>query len=283
MELATNSEQKLNFASQKEQQLKQKISILETKINEINESIRYASIIQQAVLPNMQLFLESFNDAFVYNAPKDLLSGDFYWHYRYKNSVYFAVGDCTGHGVPGALVNMAANSFLQQIIKQKGIYNPSKIIELLDKEISSLLNNNRSVGQTNDGIDMGLCRFDIDTRKGHYCGAGRPLYLIRKGELTEFDKGKNAIGYITGSKKEFNSIYFDLRKDDTFYLFSDGYTDQFGGENIKKFNRKRFRTLLASIQGMPLNKQEDELRLSFENWKGRHEQIDDVCVLGVRI
>ena len=181
------------------------------------------------------------------------------------------------------MVNMAANSFLQQIIKQKGIYNPSKIIELLDLEISSLLNNNRSVGQTNDGIDMGFCRFDIKSRKGHYCGAGRPLYLIRKGELIEFNKGQNSIGYLAGQKKIFKSVYFDLRKDDTFYIFSDGYTDQFGGENVKKFNRKRFRTLLTSIHKMPMDKQEDELRLSFDNWKGKHDQIDDVCVLGITI
>jgi len=266
-----------------ELQLKEKVLTLENKVNDLHDSIRYASVIQQAILPNMQLFLDSFTDAFVYYEPKDLISGDFYWHYRHKNTVYFAVGDCTGHGVPGALVNMAANSFLQQIIKQKGVYNPAKIITLLDKEMSALFNNNRSVGQTNDGIDMGLCQFNLNTKKGHYCGAGRPLYLIRKGELIEFDKGKNAIGYLADTKKTFTSIYFDLKKNDSFYMFSDGYTDQFGGENIKKFNRKRFRVLLKSIQDKTLTQQEDELRLTFENWKGKHEQVDDVCVLGVRI
>jgi len=265
-----------------ELQLKEKVLTLENKVNDLHDSIRYASVIQQAILPNMQLFLDSFTDAFVYYEPKDLISGDFYWHYRHKNTVYFAVGDCTGHGVPGALVNMAANSFLQQIIKQKGVYNPAKIITLLDKEMSALFNNNRSVGQTNDGIDMGLCQFNLNTKKGHYCGAGRPLYLIRKGELIEFDKGKNAIGYLADTKKTFTSIYFDLKKNDSFYMFSDGYTDQFGGENIKKFNRKRFRVLLKSIQDKTLTQQEDELRLTFENWKGKHEQVDDVCVLGVR-
>ena len=274
---------KFNYNVEKEQHLTGQISSLENKVKEMNESIRYASIIQQSILPNIHLFLDSFADAFAFYEPKDLISGDFYWYYRHKNTVYFAVGDCTGHGVPGALVNMAANSFLQQIIKQKGIYNPAKIIELLDKEISTLLNNNRSVGQTNDGIDIGFCRFDLNTKKGHFCGAGRPLYLIRKGKLIEFDKGKNAIGYAFGSKKEFRSVYFDLKKDDTFYLFSDGYTDQFGGDNIKKFNRKRFRNLLKSIQDKTLDQQEDELRLTFDNWKGKHDQIDDVCVLGVRV
>ncbi len=261
----------------------EKISALENKVKDLNDSIKYASIIQEAILPNIHLFLEVFNDAFVYYQPKDLLSGDFYWIYRHKQSVYFAVGDCTGHGVPGALINMAANSFLQQIIKQKGVYNPAQIVTLLDKEISLLLNNNRSVGKTYDGIDLAFCRFDLQTRKGHFCSAGRPLYLYRKDKLHEFKKGKFAIGFDSKNEKKFESIYFNLRKGDTFYLFSDGYTDQFGGQNVKKFNRKRFKNLLQSIQLMDLKKQEEALRLNFDNWKNAHEQIDDVCVLGVRI
>jgi serine phosphatase RsbU (regulator of sigma subunit) len=211
-----------------------------------------------------------------------MLSGDFYWFYRHNNSVYFAVGDCTGHGVPGALINMAANSFLQQIIKQRRVYNPAHIVKLLNQEISSLLNNNRSVGQTYDGIDLGLCRFDLKSKKGHFCGAGRPLYLIRNNNLIEFNKGKSAVGY-TPQKKTYDSVYFDLKKNDVFYLFSDGYTDQFGGQNIKKYNRKRFKTLLKNINELPLDKQEKELHFAFENWKGKQEQIDDVCVLGVKI
>jgi serine phosphatase RsbU (regulator of sigma subunit) len=283
MELVNEALETDQSVSGKENLLEKKVSSLQEKVKEHNESIRYASVIQQAILPNISLFLSAFNDAFVFYEPKDLISGDFYWFYRHKNTIYFAVGDCTGHGVPGAMVNMAANSFLQQIIKQKGVYNPAKIITLLDKELSTLLNINRSVGETYDGLDIGLCRFDLDTKKGHYCGAGRPLYLVRKGNLIEFDKGKSSIGYFKGNKERFNSVYFDLRKGDNFYLFSDGYTDQFGGENIKKFNRKRFRTLLQSIQSMTLDKQEKELRLSFDNWKGKHEQIDDVCVLGVQV
>jgi len=258
------------------------INTLKSKVDEMQESIRYASGIQQAILPNIHLFLDVFKDAFVYFQPKDLLSGDFYWFYRHNNSVYFAVGDCTGHGVPGALINMAANSFLQQIIKQRGVYNPAHIVKLLNQEISSLLNNNRSVGQTYDGIDLGLCRFDLKSKKGHFCGAGRPLYLIRNNNLIEFDKGKSAVGY-TSQKKTYDSVYFDLKKNDVFYLFSDGYTDQFGGQNVKKFNRKRFKTLLKNVSELPLDKQEKELHFAFENWKGKQEQIDDVCVLGVRI
>jgi len=273
----------LNSQIENQQSLIQQVSTLKTKVREMNESIQYASILQQSILPNIHLFLESFSDAFVFYEPKDILSGDFYWYYKHKNDIYFAVGDCTGHGVPGALVSMAANSFLQQIIKQKGIYNPSKIVELLDQEISTLLNSNRIVGTTNDGIDLGLCKFNLKTKKGHFCGAGRPLYLIRKGELIEFNKGKNAIGYVAGTKKEFRSVYFDLKKNDTFYLFSDGYTDQFGGENIKKYNRKRFKKMLASLQNKSLYNQENELRLSFDNWKGKQDQIDDVCVLGIKI
>ena len=157
------------------------------------------------------------------------------------------------------------------------LYNNKKMISYSEDQIIQLIKKEFKLKE------IYILSPVIKSRKGHYCGAGRPLYLLRKGELIEFDKGKNAIGYAGGRKKVFKSIYFELKKDDTFNLFSDGYTDQFGGENIKKFNRKRFRTLLTSIHKMPMDKQEDELRLSFDNWKGKHEQIDDVCVLGIKI
>ena len=132
-------------------------------------------------------------------------------------------------------------------------------------------------------MDIVFCKFDLENQIGYFCGAGRPLIRVRNGEMTEFKKGLSSVGYDILGNKSFETISFELEKGDTFYLFSDGYTDQFGGENIKKFNRKRFRSLLTSLYEMDMTDQKKELRLSLRNWMGGHEQIDDVCVVGVKI
>lgn len=266
-----------------EENLVKRLAELEAKSREMEESIRYAGSLQQSILPNERIFQNAFMDAFVLFQPKDIVSGDFYWIYQHHDDVYFAVGDCTGHGVPGALVNIAGNTLLRQIIRLEGVSDPATIIRLLDNELTSLFNENLTVGTRRDGMDIVFCKFNLRTGKGSFCGAGRPLVLIREGQLVEFKKGSDSIGYCLNCKKEFETVYFNLQKGDVFYLFSDGYTDQFGGENVKKFNRQRFRNLLLSINEMPMEKQKKELELSFSNWKGNQEQIDDVCLIGVSI
>lgn len=260
-----------------------RIEYLESRAKEMEESIRYAGSLQRSILPNEQLFKDVFNDAFVMFQPKDIVSGDFYWIYTYGDDIYFAVGDCTGHGVPGAMINIAGNTLLKQIIQLKGVSDPATIISLLDRELVGLFNDNLTVGQTYDGMDIAFCKFNRTTMKGAFCGAGRPLILVRNGELIEFKKGPSAVGYNDISEKVFESVEFELQSGDQFYLFSDGYTDQFGGENIKKFNRQRFRNLLLSLEEMRMVEQKEELELSFDNWKGKYEQIDDVCVMGLKV
>lgn len=266
-----------------DQQLVQRLAYLESKASEMEESIRYAGNLQRSILPNERIFQNIFNDAFVMFQPKDIVSGDFYWIFQHHDDVYFAVGDCTGHGVPGALVNIAGNTLLRQIIRLEGVSDPALIIRLLDNELTALFNENLTEGTRRDGMDIVFCKFNLKSRKGSFCGAGRPLYLIREGQLVEFKKGPDSIGYNPDGIKFFETIHFSLEKGDTFYLFSDGYTDQFGGENIKKFNRNRFRNLLLSMQEFSLSKQKKELELSFENWKGIQEQVDDVCVIGIKV
>lgn len=266
-----------------EQELVQRLAYLEAKSLEMQESIRYAGSLQQSILPNERIFQNAFNDAFVLFQPKDIVSGDFYWIYQHHDEVYFAVGDCTGHGVPGAMVNIAGNTLLRQIIRLEGISDPAKIMRLLDNELVNLFNENLTEGKTRDGMDIVFCKFNLRTQKGSFCGAGRPLYLIRDGELIEFKKGIDAIGYSHTGEKIFETVEFQLEKGDQFYLFSDGYTDQFGGENVKKFNRQRFRNLLISLDQMPMEKQKKELIMTYKNWKGKQEQVDDVCVIGVKI
>ena len=264
-------------------ELEKRLEYLEQKSKEMDESIRYAGSLQQSILPNDMLFKNAFDDAFVYFQPKDIVSGDFYWIYLHGNDIFFAVGDCTGHGVPGALLNIAGNTILRQIIRQEGISNPSDVLRLLDNELVDLFNENLTTGKRRDGMEIALCKFNLATRTGQFCGAGRPLILIREGELIEFKKGSSSIGYEGITDKHFETIEFPLFEGDSFYLFSDGYTDQFGGENVKKFNRKRFRNLLSSVNEFPMEKQRDELAFSYNNWKGCQDQIDDVCVIGVRV
>lgn len=271
------------YSATADEKVKEQLFSLENRLAEMAQSMRYAGRLQQAILPNEVLFQEAFNDAFVMYQPKDLVSGDFYWIYTFQNQLYIAVGDCTGHGVPGALINIAGNSILRQIIKQDGISNPAEIMIHLDAELSNLFNENLTEGTTPDGMDIVLCKFDYETMIGEFCGAGRPLIQIRQGALIEFRKGKSSIGYDPLHKKHFESIHFDIEKGDLFYLFSDGYTDQFGGDNIKKFNRKRFRQLLLSVSEMKMTRQKEELELTFSNWRGDQEQIDDVTLMGIRI
>jgi serine phosphatase RsbU (regulator of sigma subunit) len=260
-----------------------RLTELETKSQEMQESIRYAGSLQQSMLPNERVIQNVFHEAFVLFQPKDVVSGDFYWIFQHNDDVYFAVGDCTGHGVPGALVNVAGSTLLRQIIRLEGVSDPAQIMRILDDELISLFNDNLTEGARRDGMDIVFCKFNLRQKTGSFCGAGRPLILIREGELVEFKKGRDAIGYYSNSEKEFETVRFSLQEGDQFYLFTDGYTDQFGGENVKKFNRQRFRNLLLSLDGFPFGKQKKELELSFNNWKGSQEQVDDVCVMGVKI
>ena len=264
-------------------ELLQRIAYLEEKSAEMQESIRYAGSLQLSILPNQRVLQNIFNDAFVLFQPKDVVSGDFYWTFQHNDDVYFAVGDCTGHGVPGALVNIAGTTLLRQIIRLDGVSDPALIMRILDHELVSLFNDNLTEGTRKDGMDIVFCKFNLRKKTGSFCGAGRPLILVRDGELVEFKKGTDAIGYTSDGEKNFETIHFSLVEGDQFYLFTDGYTDQFGGDNVKKFNRKRFRNLLQSLDGFAFDKQKKELELSFNNWKGNQEQIDDVCLIGVRI
>ncbi|MBK9190773.1 MAG: SpoIIE family protein phosphatase [Crocinitomicaceae bacterium] len=263
--------------------LEERLALLEARSNEMEESIRYAGSLQRSILPSEQIFKNAFADAFVLFQPKDVVSGDFYWIFQHHDDIYFAVGDCTGHGVPGALVNIAGNTILRQIIRIEGLTEPGDIMRLLDQELVSLFNENLTEGKTRDGMDIVFCKFNLRKKTGSFCGAGRPLLLVRNNKLEEFKKGPDCIGYSSDENKQFETVYFDLREGDKFYLFSDGYTDQFGGENVKKFNRERFRNLLLSTSEMPMDKQKKELLFSYNNWKGKQAQIDDVCVIGVKI
>lgn len=265
------------------EELTLRLTQLEEQAKRLQDSMRYAGNLQRSILPNERIFQNIFSDAFVIFRPKDIVSGDFYWIFQHHDDVYFAVGDCTGHGVPGAMVNIAGNALLRQIIRIEGLTDPAEIIQLLDAELTSLFNEHLIEGTTRDGMDIVFCKFNLKSMQGSFCGAGRPLLLIREGQLVEFKKGPDAIGHSVKSEKEFETVHFSLQKGDCFYLFSDGYTDQFGGDNVKKFNRARFRSVLYAIHAFKMSKQREELLFTYQNWKGKQEQVDDICVVGIRV
>ncbi|MCE3281241.1 MAG: pas/pac sensor protein [Bacteroidetes bacterium] len=265
-----------------ELQLLEKNKELEQHNKDMVDSIQYASRIQEAILPDVQKIRETFKDAFVLYEPKDVVSGDYYFFYKKKNKVFVAAVDCTGHGVPGALMSIIANGILKEVIVKKGIEEPSDILYALDDELFLALNK-QDGGITYDGMDVSLGVFDLENNTLTYSGAFRPMLMIRNNEIIEFEGNRYPIGFYGDVSKKFVSLTTDLQENDTFYFFTDGYCDQFGGEKKKKFNRKRFKELLLSAQSMEMEEQESFLQYALLNWRQEEEQMDDILVMGVKI
>lgn len=252
--------------------------LLEEKNQEIMDSIAYAKRIQSAVLPPAQLVKEHLGEHFILYKPKDVVAGDFYWLEHKDNSVLFAAADCTGHGVPGAMVSVICNNALNRSVREHGITDPGAILtkarEIVIQEFE------KSEDEVKDGMDIALC--SLEGNQLLYAGANNPLWIIRKGEIIETKANKQPIGQFD-NPKPYTTHRFELQKDDTLYIFSDGYVDQFGGEKGKKLNAKAFRELLLSIQDKSMEEQKSILDEAFETWRGNIEQVDDVCIMGVRI
>lgn len=266
-----------------EQLLLAKNKELEQHNKDMVDSIQYASRIQEAILPDVQRIKNIFKDAFVLYQPKDVVSGDYYFFYQKKNKIFVAAVDCTGHGVPGALMSFIANGIFKEVIIKKGIEEPSEILSALDEELYLALNKQNREGVTHDGMDVALGVFDLEMNSLTYAGAFRPMLLIRDGQVIDFDGNRFPIGFYGDVKKEFTSTQIDLKENDTFYFFTDGYCDQFGGEKKKKFNRKRFKELLLSAESMEMEEQESFLQYALLNWRQEEAQVDDVLVMGIRI
>jgi serine phosphatase RsbU (regulator of sigma subunit)/Tfp pilus assembly protein PilF len=251
---------------------------LEEKNQEIMDSIIYAKRIQSAILPPIKVVKEYLKESFILYKPKDVVAGDFYWMEQKNGKVLFAAADCTGHGVPGAMVSVVCNNALNRSVREHGLTVPG---EILDKTREIVVKEFRkSEEDVKDGMDIALC--SIEGMKLQYAGAYNPLWIIRNGEIIETKANKQPIGQFE-KPEPYTTHSFDLEKGDAIYIFSDGYVDQFGGERGKKFKAKAFRELLLSIQGKIMEEQKITINKTFENWIGELEQIDDVCVIGVRV
>jgi len=251
---------------------------LEEKNQEIMDSINYAKRIQSAILPPSKLVKEYLQESFILYKPKDVVAGDFYWMEHKEGKVLFAAADCTGHGVPGAMVSVICNNGLNRSVRENGLTNPGQI---LDKTREIVIQEfEKSEEEVKDGMDIALC--SLEGMKFEYAGAHNPLWIVRKGEIIETKANKQPIGKFD-KQTGYTTHTFDLEAGDSIYIFSDGYVDQFGGEKGKKFKAKAFRNLLLSIQEKPMEEQKVIIDDAFEAWRGSLEQIDDVCVIGVRV
>lgn len=257
---------------------------LDEKNRDILASIRYAKRIQDAVLPPDDYIREKFPQTFILYKPKDIVSGDFYWVNKKDNKILFAAVDCTGHGVPGAFMSLVGYNHLEQIVAEQHIVEPAAILNLLNKNVSETLRQSSADDNVKDGMDIALCMFDNVTKELQYAGAFNPLYLIRNKELTEIKANKFPIGNLKLNEKlNFTNHSIQLQKGDTIYIFSDGYADQFGGPNGKKLKYGVFKQMLLDIQHLSMDEQGEFLTNAIEQWRGAHEQVDDILVIGSRL
>jgi len=262
--------------------LSDKNKIIEDKNKEIIDSINYAKRIQQALLTSETDLKKCFADVFVLYKPKDIVSGDFYWYAESEHNKILAVADCTGHGVPGAFMSMMGYEMLQDIILKENITTTAEALKLLDVRITETLN--KSDKSFRDGMDMALCAFSKTKQSVQFSGANRPVLHFSNGMLTEYAPDKNTIGGdVDGTDKKYRVQDIAIKPGDVFYFFTDGYADQFGGAGGKKFKYKQLKEILQTIHADPLELQKQKLEAAFETWKGNLEQVDDVCVIGIKV
>jgi PAS domain S-box-containing protein len=256
---------------------------IQSKNRKITESINYAQRIQGAILPDNNVIRKFLPESFILYKARDVVSGDFPWFIRVDNIIYFAAVDCTGHGVPGALISLIGYFLLNEIVKGRKITDPGLILDQLDESVTATLRQEQDDSKTKDGMDIALCKIDLDNNELTYAGAHRPLYFVKDGELQEIKGDKFPIGGgIYRNQTNFTDTKVKVGKGDSAFFCSDGYPDQFGGPDNRKFGPKRIRELISNNSG----KSADELYDLFDNawteWKGDTKQIDDVLLIGVK-
>jgi len=264
----------------KEQETQHQKKVVEEKNKEITDSITYAKRIQEAILPPQQFVNEFLPDNFILYKPKDLVAGDFYWMEVVDEKIFIAAADSTGHGVPGALVSVVCSNALNRALKEFNLMDTGK---LLDKTRELVLETfAKSNEQVKDGMDISLLCIDKKKKTAFWSGANNPLWKISTNNLSEIKADKQPIGK-TDQPKPFTTHTMQINSGDVFYLFTDGFADQFGGEKGKKFKYQQLKELLININNTSLNEQCQLLSKKFDDWKGKLEQVDDVCIIGIKI
>lgn len=280
-------QQKEEIESQRDEIQNQK-EIIEHKNKNLTDSIIYAQRIQEAMLPSTTILEKNLPEHFILFKPRDIVSGDFYWFRQVEKLLFIVAADCTGHGVPGAFMSMLGISQLNEIITKRDTNPPNEILNELSKRIKKSLHQQGQKDQTQDGMDIALCAINLDNKVLHFSGANNPLYLIRKNvngnsfELIEIKADRMPVGVHPKEEQSFNCNEIALQSNDTFYVFSDGYTSQFGGSNFERFKTKRLKETLLRIQDSPMEEQKQILENTLLEWKGKNEQVDDILIIGIR-
>lgn len=262
-------------------------SVIANKNKNILDSIEYAKRIQDAMLPSQKDLAALPYECFVFYQPKDIVSGDFYWFNQAeqndKKLLNVAIGDCTGHGVPGALMSILGMSSIQEIYAQDALYSPHQILNQLRKKITLNLKQTGVLGEQKDGMDLGLIHYYPEDRKLEFAGAHFPVWIVRNQSLIEIKGDRMPIGIHYGKEKPFTLQTITLEEGDWIYLFTDGFADQMGGDLNKKYLSKNFKKFLLSIAHLSTDQQKEAIEKEFQNWKDQNDQIDDVLVFGLRV
>ncbi len=243
--------------------------------------------IQSAMLPPESYISELLNDNFVLYKPRDIVSGDFYWIKNVNQYVIVAAADCTGHGIPGAFMSILGMGYLNEIVQRREVTQANMVLNALRKQIKHSLRQHGGRDESMDGIDMALSALNLKKLEMQYAGANNPLYLIRgvgrDAKLTEYQADPMPIGYYHGKDRSFTNHVVELKPGDTIYMFSDGFLDQKGGKENKKYMSRRFKNLLLGIQDEPMHDQKLILENTLYDWMGNNPQVDDILVIGVRV
>lgn len=259
-------------------------NIIEKHNKKITSSISYAQRIQKTILPSETHIKSFFPQSFVIYRPKDIVSGDFYWIEKKGEKIYFAAADCTGHGVPGAFMSMLCYNLLSDALNEQQLEKPSEIINFISKYINKTLRQKTDDSSVKDGLDLYLCCYDMETMILQNAGVRSTMYHISNKTLKEYKSDWYPIGEPLNEKfKSYNNTETKIHQGDCLYLFTDGYTDQFGGDIDKKYSKKRLKEKLLAIHPLTMTRQKEELINTFDTWKGKNEQIDDMLVMGIKI
>ncbi len=256
---------------------------IQSKNRKITESINYAKRIQGAILPNNAVIRQILPDSFILYKARDVVSGDFPWFINVGDIIYFAAVDCTGHGVPGALISLIGYFLLNDIVKGRKISDPGEILDQLDKSVTKTLRQDSDESKTKDGMDIALCKIDLKNKEVSYAGAHRSLYFMNGGKLDEIKGNKFPIGGgIYKNQTKFTSSRINVKKSDSIFFCSDGFPDQFGGPDNRKYGPKRLREAIVRYHKKPMREIYKKIDDEWTEWKGNHKQTDDVLLIGVR-
>lgn len=261
-----------------------KNKLVEAQHKDITDSIKYAERIQHAILPPDKLVQATLPNSFVFFKPKDILSGDFYWMEETANHIFIAVADCTGHGVPGALISIINYNLLNKAVLEKNLSDPAEILNEVNNWLTQTLHQSFNEDTVKDGMDVTLLAINKKSKEILFAGAMNSIYVISGNQLNEYNGNKFPVGaFIEDKPQNFTSQKINIKANDTIYLYTDGFADQFGGPQGKKLKYKLLKEILISISSLPVTQQKERVAEAFMSWKGEYEQVDDVCLIGIQV